>query len=532
MEARAPTTQSTPFIAGWVACLRSFAVLTVALACTSAHVATMASANAMPTVSAQPPMNVLFILADDLGYSDTTLYGTTWFYETPNIQQLASRGMTFTNAYSASPVCSASRAAILTGHDPARRGFTGAGGHLEVETVQAFRRDRKGRPPGPRLKTKKTLVPVSATRMPLDVDNLAKAFKRHGYTTALFGKWHLGAAPHRALDHGFDVDVPSWSGPSTPYFAPWPIPEAEGFKPGRPGEHIDDRMTNEAIAFMEQHRDEPFFLNYWAFSVHSPFEARPDLVQKYAKRAHPANAQRSPVYAAMVEHFDSNVGKLLAALERLGLRERTIIVFTSDNGGSTYDVIDGHSVTSNAPLRGGKAQIYEGGFRVPTVVVWPGRVAAKSRSSALLSGVDWFPTLMEMLKLDASPTHEFDGVSQVSALRGGDGLRSSFVGYLPHRFPLPNTWPSTSVREGDWKLIRFHHDGPMQQDRFELYNLVADPGEMNDLSDTQPDRVRAMDMQISDYLSRMGAVIPVKNPHYQREPAPPAPEATKNPSLM
>lgn len=467
-------------------------------------------------------MNVLFILADDLGYSDTTLYGTTWFYETPNIQELAARGMTFSNAYSASPMCSAARASILTGQDPARLGFTGAGGHLPNEATRAHHRTPEERAARPRSRAKKAAAPVSATRMPRDVETLAKALRRHGYATGHFGKWHLGASPHSALDYGFDVDIPNWSGPSTSYFAPWSLPESATLKPSTPGEHIEDRMTREAIAFMEQHQDEPFLLNYWSYSVHAPFEAKPELTRKYAERAHPANAQRSPVYAAMVENFDQTVGKLLAAVDRLGMRERTIIIFSSDNGGSTYDRIDGHAVTSNAPLRGGKAQIYEGGFRVPSVVVWPSRVEPASRSEALINSTDWFPTLIEMLGLNQAPGHVFDGVSQVPALLARDAPRSTFFGFLPHYFPLPRTIPATSIREGDWKLIRFHHDGPDQQDRFELYDLASDKGEQNDLAGKYPDRVRAMDARISEYLLRAGALVPEKNPLYE--------SPTKNPS--
>lgn len=509
---------------------RSRAPLCIVIGLGAVVTAMSAGANAMPSVAEPAPMNVLFILADDLGYSDTTLYGTTWFYETPNIQEIAARGMTFTNAYSASPMCSAARASILTGHDPARRGFTGAGGHLEREATHARHRSDEERAGRPKSKSKKASVPISATRIPQDVDTLAKALKRHGYTTGHFGKWHLGSAPHSALDHGFDLDVPSWSGPSTSYFAPWSIPSTPDFEPSAPGEHIEDRMTREAIAFMEQHRDEPFLLNYWAYSVHAPFEAKPELARKYLKRAHAKSAQRSPVYAAMIENFDTTVGRLLDAVDRLGLRERTIIVFSSDNGGSTYDQIDGHPVTSNAPLRGGKAQIYEGGFRVPTVVVWPGQVKAKSRSHALISSTDWFPTLIDMLGLDKPSNHVFDGVSQVPALQGQVAPRSSFYGFLPHYFPLPQTIPATSLRDGDWKLIRFHYDGPEQQDRFELYNLANDLAEKNDLAEEHPDRVRAMNARISEYLLRVGALVPRKNLQYEPGPKAHRFPAAKNPS--
>jgi len=462
------------------------------------------------------PMNVLFILADDLGYSDTTLYGTTWFYETPNIQKLARRGMLLRNAYTASPVCSATRASILTGQEPGRLGLTGAGAHLVAERTKSRFRTVEEIAARPRHRFKKATVPFAATRVASDVDNLAKVLRREGYATGHFGKWHLGAEPYSPLESGFDVDIPHWSGAGggDSYLAPWSFPDELKFKPRKPGEHLEDRMADEAIAFMEAHRDEPFFLNYWAFSVHSPFNADPAVVAKYAKRAHSGNAQRSPVYAAMVEHFDDAVGKLLAALDRLGLAENTIVVFYSDNGGSTYDRIDGAPVTSNAPLRGGKGQIFEGGTHVPGAVVWPGRIDAQSRSDALVSSTDWFPTLLDMLGLEPPEGHILDGVSQVPALLSRGTPRESIFCFLPHYFPLPGTVPATSVRRGKWKLIRFYNDGPELKDRFELYDLDADPGEQQNVAAEHPARVSELNARITRFLAEIGALVPRKNEGY------------------
>ena len=463
-----------------------------------------------------PRTNVLFILADDLGYSDTSLYGTTWFYETPNIKRLASRGMLFTNAYSASPVCSATRASIMAGQEPGRLGITAAGGHLEhVIEKSRFRSIKVVAGRGKRT-ARKANTPVAVTRLGLEVETLAEVLRAAGYATGHFGKWHLGAEPYSPLQQGFDVDIPHWPGPGAAgsYVAPWQYPEELAFTAKFPGEHIEDRMAREAVAFMEKHKHEPFFLNYWSFSVHGPFGAKAALVEKYAKRAHPANAQHSPIYAAMVQILDEAVGTLLDALDRLRLADRTIVVFYSDNGGSTYDRINGDVATSNAPLRGGKGQIYEGGIRVPASVIWPGRIEPGSVSAALLSSTDWYPTLLDMLGIEPPKGHILDGVSQVPAFLSQVEPRTQFACFVPHYFAKAGTIPATSMRSGKWKLIRFHHDTDDQRDRFELYDLEKDVGETVNLAAANPERVQAMDRTISTYLTGIGALVPMKNPAY------------------
>ncbi|MCH7869453.1 MAG: sulfatase, partial [Myxococcales bacterium] len=366
-------------------------------------------------------------------------------------------------------------------------------------------------------KARKANTPVAVTRLALEVETIAEVLRDAGYATGHFGKWHLGPEPFSPLEQGFDVDLPHWSGPGAAgsYVAPWQYPDELGFVPHFPGEHIEDRMAKEAVSFMEKHRNEPFFLNYWAFSVHGPFDAKAKLIEKYVEKAHPANAQRNPTYAAMVESFDDAVGTLLDALDRLGLAERTIVVFYSDNGGSTYERIVDVPVTSNHPLRGGKAEIYEGGIRVPAAVVWPGHIEPGSKSSALISSTDWYPTLLEMLAVKRPSGHILDGVSQVPAFLSEASPRSLFPCFVPHYFQKAGTVPATSMRSGKWKLIRFHHDGVNQQDRFELYDLESDVGESENLASLHPDRVRSLDKEISDYLSRIGALVPRRNPVYR-----------------
>ena len=291
-------------------------------------------------------------------------------------------------------------------------------------------------------------------------------------------------------------------------------------------------MAIEAIAFIERHKDQPFFLNYWAFSVHGPWDGKRQLIDKYAKKANPSNPQRLPVYGAMVESLDDAVGRLLDTLDRLKLSQKTIIVFFSDNGGNMYSRVDGIPPTSNAPLRGGKAMIYEGGTRVPCAVVWPGKTPAGSKTDALLSSTDWYPTLLEMLQIEKPEAVQFDGLSQVPTLLGKSGPRESLICFVPNYYPKPGTIPSTYIRRGPWKLIRFHGDGPAGADRFELYNLVEDVGETRNVAAANPDLVKLLNTEISDYLVRAGAKVPVANPAYNSnaKPAERSPTAQAKPN--
>lgn len=460
---------------------------------------------------ASEKMNVVFILADDLGWSDTTLYGNTSFYETPNIERLANRGMLFSNAYTAHPLCSPTRASIMTGQEPGRIGFTSAAGHLEQVVLKASLPTR-ARP------DRKALTPQSVTRLNTDYVTLAETLRQSGYVTGHLGKWHLGREPYSPLEQGFDIDVPHWPGPGPAgsYVAPWKFPNELDFDPATPDEHIEDRMAKEAVAFLEAHRDEAFFLNYWAFSVHTPFDAKPSLIDKYAAKADPNNPQRVPLYAAMVESLDDAVGTLLDALDHLQLSENTIIIFFSDNGGILFSLIDGVPPTSNAPLRGGKATIYDGGTRVPCAVIWPGQLQPGSHSDAFLTSTDWYPTILEMLSIPKPAELRFDGVSQVPALKGTGHPRSDLTCFVPHYYPKSDHLPSTYHLEGDWKLIRFHADGENGFDRFELYNLMEDVGETKDLAAARPELVKHMNKQISIYLNKINAVVPQPNPYYSK----------------
>ncbi len=393
--------------------------------------------------SADSTPNVLLILADDLGWSDTTLFGTTKFYRTPNIERLAARGMTFTRAYSSSPLCSPTRASVLTGLSPARTGITSPNCHLPKVVLKATAGTTAA--PG-----KQTTIPDSVSRLDTSYYTLAEMLHDHGYATGHFGKWHLGPEPYSPLEQGFDVDVPHHPGPGPAgsYVAPWKFQDFD-HDPDVPDQHIEDRMAVEAVDFMQQHRDEPFFLNYWMFSVHAPFDAKEALIDKYRSSVDPADPQRSPTYAAMIESMDDAVGTLLDALDRLQLADHTIIIFASDNGGNMYNEVDGTTATSNAPLRGGKATMYEGGIRGPAIVVDPGIVAAGSRCDEIIQSCDIYPTLLERLAFEAREGQQFDGISIIPALKGGHLDRNAIFTYFPHAPGVPD-WlpPSVSVHQG------------------------------------------------------------------------------------
>ncbi len=477
----------------------------------------LVSALVLPHAVLAAPPNVLFILADDLGWADTTLYGHTKFYKTPNIERLAQRGMTFVRAYSASPLCSPTRSAILTGLSPARTGITTPNCHLPQVVLEA----KAGAKAPP---DQKAIQPAPVTRLDTKYRTLAETLKDAGYATGHFGKWHLGPEPHSPLEHGFDVDVPHHPGPGPAgsYVAPWKFADFD-HDPAIPDEHIEDRMAKEAVAFMEKHKDAPFFLNYWMFSVHAPFDAKKALIDQYRTRLDPKDEQRSPTYAAMIESMDDAIGTLLDTLDRLKIADRTIIVFTSDNGGNMYNEIDGTTPTSNRPLRGGKATMFEGGVRMPCIVAWPGITTAGTRSDALVQSEDYYPTLLEALSLKPAEGQRFDGASILPAMKGDALAGKAIFQYFPHNPGVPD-WlpPAVSVHRDDWKLIRIFHGGEEGAHRFMLFNLRDDLGERQNLAAQKPGLVTELDGLIEKFLAETHAVVPVPNPAF--DPAKHRPE--------
>ncbi len=465
--------------------------------------------------------NVLFILVDDLGVNDLALYGSK-FFETPNINLLAKRGMKFTQAYSASPLCSPTRSSILTGLYPARTGITAPHCHLPEEVLE--KKLAASAPP-----TQKALAAVSVTRLATNYFTLAEAFKADGYATAHFGKWHLGPEPYSPLQQGFDVDIPHTSAPSplpNGFFYPFPVWKNHG----KPGDNLEDLLADEAVKFIEQNKERPFFLNYWAFEVHSPWQAKEEQINKYRAKADPKALQRNPVYAGMVETLDEVVGRLVAALDKAGVLERTIIVFTSDNG-PFFVPNAGHMppefrtvpVTSAQPLRAGKGTIYEAGTRVPLLVVWPGTVQPGIETSARVQSTDFFPTFADLLGWKLPTDVRFDGVSLRSVFESNTPVRDEIFCHFPHaqvadkyesmpaQTPIS---PASSVRQGDWKLIRLYCDNADRTDRYELYNLADDPGERQNLAAAQPARVTQLVTRLNQLLEGTAAVVPKPNPAF------------------
>ncbi|MEM1068394.1 MAG: sulfatase [Planctomycetota bacterium] len=455
------------------------------------------------------PPNVLFILADDLGWSDTTLYGTTTFYRTPNIQRLADHGMTFTRAYSSSPLCSPTRASILTGLSPARHGITTPGCHTPLVRLKVGMKPRAA-------PNQKSIQPDSITRLSPSHETLAEVLQANGYATGDCGKWHLGPEPYSPLQHGFDVDIPHWPGPGPAgsYVAPWKFPDFD-HDPDTPDQHIEDRMATEAVSFIREHQDEPFFLNYWMFSVHAPFDAKQSLIEQAAQRVDAKDEQRCPTYAAMIESMDDAVGTLLDELQRLALIDNTIIVFASDNGGNTYNLVDGQRPTSNRPLRGGKATMHEGGIRTPAIICWPGQVEEGSKNETLIQSIDYFPTLVDMLGINVDAKQVFDGVSLVPLFRGQELERDGIFTYFPHSPPVPD-WipPSVSVHDDHWKLTRIFFGGAVGEHRYLLYNLRDDVGEQSNLAAAHPEVVKRLDAMIEEHLRITNAITPLPNPRF------------------
>lgn len=468
----------------------------------------------------EKPMNVVFILADDLGWSDTELYGKTKLYNTPNILRLAKLGCTFNRAYSNSPLCSPTRASFLTGQTPARHGSTQPRHHTANVILKA-ELAKRAKP------SEKALPVVSATRLDTNLPTIGKMMQQAGYATAHFGKWHLGAEPYSPLQHGFDIDIPHHTGPGPgrTYVAPWSF---KHIKENYPGEHIEDRMSEEAIKWMNEvsGEDKPFFMNYWMFSVHGPWNAKEELIEKYKEAIDPNSEQRSATYAAMVHSLDDAIGALLDEIKRKGIADNTVIIFTSDNGGNIHTRLPeggGIPVTSNTPLRGGKASMREGGVRVPTIVVWPGVTTPGSRSDEIIQTSDFYTTILKGQGIALPENHPVDGIDIRPALKGQKLGRDGIFTYFPAIVPVPE-WlpPSMSVHSDQYKLVRVFHGGENGQHDYKLYDLSNDIGESNNLAAAMPERVERLDRMIEAYLKETGAVIPMPNPGFDPEEFDPA----------
>jgi arylsulfatase A-like enzyme len=431
------------------------------------------------------PPNIVFILADDLGWTDLGCFGSS-FYQTPNIDRLAQQGMRFTSAYAACPVCSPTRASILTGKYPARLHLTD---WIPGRT-----------PPGVRMR-----VPDWTPYLPLKEVTIAEALQPTGYVSASIGKWHLGGEEYYPEKQGFAVNFGGCDLGATPtYFYPYKIPN---IGTGKNGEYLSDRLADEAVAFLETSKSRPFFLYLAHYAVHTPVEAKAEMAARYRPRVRPGQAHSHPEYAAMIESVDESVGRVLRKLEELNLVNDTIVIFNSDNGG----VVGRRHITSNEPLREEKATLYEGGIRVPLIVRWPGLTKPGSVSDIPVISTDFFPTIVEMSGAPAPARGAVDGVSLVPLLRQQGGLqRSSIYWHYPHynfHQPLIPTRPCGAIRKGDFKLIEFYEDGFV-----ELYNLREDIGERKNLARALPDKAAELRRDFDTWRKSVGAQMPVPAP--------------------
>jgi arylsulfatase A-like enzyme len=449
-----------------------------------------------------PKPNVVFILTDDLGWADLGCYGST-FYETPNLDRLAREGMRFTDAYAASNVCSPTRAAILTGKYPAR---------LHLTDWLTGREDRPDQ---------KLSRPKFQKFLPLGELTWAEALREAGYQTAFIGKWHLGENPAHWPEHqGFDVNVGGCDKGHPPsYFSPYGI---TNLVDGPKGEHLDDQLTDEAMRFMERARNKPFLLYLSHYTVHTPLQAKLEVIEKYKTKAAtlpdsgPAfspdkgrsvrQVQDHAVYAAMIESLDNSVGRLLGKLDELGLADKTIVIFTSDNGG--LSTAEG-SPTSNLPLRTGKGWAYEGGVRVPLLIRWPGVIKPGSISPEPTISTDFYPTILEMLGLPPRPQQHSDGRSIVAALKGSALSERPLFWHYPH-YSNQGGAPHGAVRLGNYKLIEWYEDMNV-----ELFNLKDDIGERHDLAKSQPELAAKLTKLLHDWRQQVDAQMPRSNPNHQ-----------------
>ena len=441
--------------------------------------------------SAQPP-NFVLILADDLGWRDLGIYGST-YYETPHLDRLAAEGSRFSDAYAAGNSCSPTRASILTGRYPASTHVTD---WIPGRT-----------PPGAKLR-----IPKWTNYLRHEETTVAETLSDAGYVTAAIGKWHLGQKGWWPEDHGFRYSVGgshagSHSNMFPPYFSPAKI-ERLGWRPfpdERPGEYLTDRITREARTFLDRHGHQPFLLYLSHYAVHTRIEGRPDIVQKYRKKR-PSGAQANPEYAAMVEGLDHSVGAVVATLEELGVAERTVVIFFSDNGGLSK----GGRITSNLPLRGEKSTAWEGGVRVPLIVKWPGQPAGLIVEEPVIS-VDLLPTILEIAGVPAAPGQEVDGKSFAPLLKGdAEFRRGPIYWHYPHynaHTPVITCTPYGAVREQQFKLLEFYEDG-----RTELYDLRADIGETRDLAEAMPRKARELAEKLRSWRDSVNAQMPTMNP--------------------
>jgi arylsulfatase A len=444
------------------------------------------------------PPNIVLIVADDLGWADLGCYGND-LHETPHLDRLAGQGLRFTDAYAASPVCTPTRAAILTAKHPAQL-------HMTIWRENALERGNR-----------KLLEPVCLDSLPLEHETLAEILQTIGYYTAHVGKWHLGRAEFYPEAHGFHANIGGtlWGAPQTfwypyrgdSYFRDWRyVPDLE---PGQAGDYLTDSLTDKAIEIIDRQAaaDRPFYLNLWFHAVHTPIEGKPELVEHYQKKITPDSLRKNPHYAAMVHSLDENVGRVLRKLDQLGIAENTLVIFTSDNGGfvNTCKLHKDLAVANNTPLRSGKGSCYEGGLRVPLIVRGPGVSRGRECREPVFS-CDLLPTALQAVGQHDKTPSPMDGLDITPLLRDPSATlpRETLYFHYPHYYPT--TSPVSALRKGRWKLLEYFEDG-----RTELYDLSNDLGEQRDLAQLRPELAKTLVTELRAWRNEVQAQEPEPN---------------------
>ncbi|MHC4462448.1 MAG: sulfatase [Planctomycetota bacterium] len=430
--------------------------------------------------------NFLFILADDMGWSQLGCYGSN-FYETPNIDRLAGEGMRFTDAYAACPVCSPTRASIMTGRYPARLHLTDfiAGGNYPYEKLKQ---------------------PKWQKYLPLEEITIAEVLKTAGYATASFGKWHLSIAKKPPESERYDPDKQGFDESIITY-------KPKGNQDPEKDAHNVEVITEKSLKFLEENRDRPFFLYVPHNTIHSPVIGKKKLVDKYRNKTGADLPQNNPILGAMIEDLDNSVGRLLKKLDELKIADKTIVVFFSDNGGL-------ERAAKQSPLRSGKANLYEGGIREALVVRWPGVTKPDSICSEPVISVDFFPTFLEILGLENKAKKTIDGVSLLPLLaQSGPLNRQAIYWHYPH-YHSSSIGPCGAVRKGDYKLIEWFDETICGVgNRFELYNLKKDIGEQNNLAKEMPAKTKELKKMLENWRNRVNAQMLTPNPNYNPKKA-------------
>ena len=503
------------------------------------------------TPAEKEKLNVILFLVDDMGWTDLGCYGST-AYDTPHIDDFAKDGVRFTSAYAACHVCSPTRASLMTGKYPAT---------LDLTDWLPGRRD---------FPFQRFLNADINQNLPFEEVTIAEALKEQGYATAIYGKWHLGDTPSGPMNHGFDIHVPeNWNyccPPQSGYNAPWDLQGLENVD----GDYLTDRLTDEALEWIELNQDGPFFLYLSHFAVHDPIDGRPDLVEKYTDKFENTEApdippfilegnpdapnpltreeldelidqpeyqehkvlpnrtvkikqiQDNPEFASMVETVDESLGRVLAKLEELGLEENTIVLFFSDNGGMSAsnlgnpsrvipeDKLDVAYATSNLPLRGAKGWLYEGGVREPMIVRWPSHSSPGTVCDEPVMSTDFFPSILDMLGLPIPEEYNLDGKSFAPLVEGDkDFERGAIYWHFPHYSNHGMQSPGGAVRCGDYKLLEYYENNTVQ-----LFNLKNDIGEQNDLAESEPEKARELSDMLHKWLKDIDAQMMPPNPDY------------------